>query len=319
MLAESFITFAALLSVRASDYQDPRTAYAAINGLPVARYVAPAALGPVKIRPESVGVEITAKAAFILDVASGEGLFEKDEQSAHPIASLTKLMTAMTFLDTNPDLTEEVVVLSEDDPREGRSVLQIGERLTKGELLQALLVGSVNTAGNTLARTTGGKKTFVKKMNEKARELQLQRATFFEPTGLDANNQATARDVARMLRAALNYPEIREATEHNSIVLPGRVSGKPYDIKSTNLLLGSFLNKGAYRIVAAKTGSLPEAGFCIAQVTRHDGHEIIAVVLGSSDHFSRFQDAKALTYWAFQTYGWPSSSAQAHSATLASE
>ena len=310
MLAESFIAFAALLSVSAPEYQDPRTAYAAVNGLPVARYVAATSPAPVKIRPESVGVEVTAQSAFVLDIASGEALFEKEEQTAHPIASLTKLMTAMTFLDTKPDLNEMVTVLGEDDPREGRSVFLPGEKFTKGELLEALLVGSVNTAGNTLARVTGGKEVFVRKMNDKARELQLQRAMFYEPTGLDANNQATARDVARMLRAALNYPEIREATEHQSVILPGRVSGKPYDIKSTNLLLGSFLNKGAYRIVAAKTGSLPEAGYCLAQVTSHDGHEIIAVVLGSTDHFSRFQDAKALTYWAFQTYGWPVSSAQ---------
>lgn len=313
MLAESFITLTAFLLVQAPSYQDPRDAVAAINSLPVAKYVADAPFGPIKVRTESLGVDVTARAALVLDVASGRSLFEKDEQTAYPIASLSKLMTAMTFLDTHPDLSEEVVVLAEDDPHEGRAVFPTGERFTKQELLQALLIGSVNTAGNVIARTTGGREAFVHRMNEKAHELHLQRATFFEPTGLDARNQATAHDVALMLRAALSYPQIREITEHSSIVLPGRVSGHVYTIDSTNLLLGSFLNKAPYRIIAAKTGSLPEAGFCLAQVTRHEGNEIITVVLGSSNHFVRFQDVKSLTYWAFQTYAWPTNTIQAAS------
>ena len=313
MLAESFITLTALLSVSAPTYQDPRDAVAAMNALPVAKYVAATPIGPIKMRAESVGVDITARAAVVLDVASGESLYEKDEQTSYPIASLTKLMTAMTFLDTKPNLSEQVTVLNEDDPREGRAVFPTGERFTKGELLQALLVGSVNTAGNVLARTSGGQEKFVARMNEKAHQLHLRRATFVELTGLDARNQATAHDVALILRAALSYPEIREITEHTSVTLPGRVSGRPYVIDSTNLLLGSFLNKAPYRIVAAKTGSLPEAGFCLAQVTRRDGNEVITVVLGSANHFVRFQDAKSLTYWAFQTYAWPASTVQAAS------
>ncbi len=311
MLAESFITLTAFLSIQAPAYQDPRDAVAAINSLPVAKYVANAPSGPLKVRTESIGVDVTARAAVVLDVASGRTLFEKDEQVAYPIASLTKLMTAMAFLDSRPNLAEQVSILSEDDPREGRNIFMTGERFTKKELLQALLVGSVNTAGNVIARTTGGREVFVRRMNEKARQLHLQRATFVEPTGLDARNQATAHDVALILRAALSYPEIREITEHSSITLPGRVSGRPYEIDSTNLLLGSFLNKAPYRIVAAKTGSLPEAGYCLAQVTRRDGNEVITVVLGSTNHFVRFQDAKSLTYWAFQTYAWPTSVVQA--------
>lgn len=313
MLAESFITLSALLSVQAPAYQDPRDAIAAINSLPVAKYVADNPVGPLKIHPESVGVDVSARAAVVLDVASGRTLFEKDDQTAYSIASLSKLMTAMTFLDTHPDFSEEVTIMPEDDPREGKMVFPVGERFTKGELLQALLVGSVNVAGETIGRTTtkGGMQDFVRRMNEKARELHLQRATFYEPTGLDARNQATAHDVALMLRAAMNYPEIREITEHTSVTLPGRVSGRPYVIDSTNLLLGSFLNRAPYRIIAAKTGSLPEAGFCLAQVTRHKDNEIITVVLGSANHFDRFQEAKSLTYWAFQTYAWPQSNIQA--------
>lgn len=313
MLAESFLALTAFLSVQAPSYQDPRDVLAVVNRLPSAKYVADTPSGPIKARVESLGVDVTARAAIVIDVASGRPMFQKDDQTAYPIASLSKLMTAMTFLDTHPNLSDEIVILAEDDPREGRAVFPAGERFTKKEILQALLIGSVNTAGNVIARTTGGREVFVRQMNRKARELHLQRATFFEPTGLDARNQATAQDVSLMLRAALSYPEIREITEHTSITLPGRVSGRPYNINSTNLLLGSFLNKNPYRIIAAKTGSLPEAGYCLAQVTRHNGNEIITVVLGSSNHFVRFQDAKSLTYWAFQSYAWPANRVRAAS------
>ncbi len=309
MLAESFITIAALLSVRAPEYQDPTSALAAVHRLPVAKYVVGAPVAPVRIHPENVGIDVTARAAVVLDVASGEVLVQKNEETAYPIASLTKLMTAMTFLDTKPNLSDQVTILAQDDPREGKAVFPTGETFTKGEILDSLLIGSVNTAGNVIARTTtqGGTEDFIRRMNAKAKELRLQRAIFFEPTGLNAENKATARDVALMLQAAMTYPEIREATEKSSVTLPGRVRGKSYEISSTNLLLGSFLNKNPYHIVAAKTGSLPQAGFCLAQVTRYEGHEVIAVVLGSDNHFARFQDAKSLTYWTFQNYAWPAS------------
>lgn len=307
MFAESFITLSALLSLQGGQYQEVPPQPVPLNRLPVSRYVPAQVPLPIKAEKESVGVDVTARGAAVMDVASGELLFEKNADEAYPIASLSKLMTAMTFLDTKPNLKEEVIVTAEDDPHEGKTVFFAGERFTKQELFDALLIGSVNTAGNTLARTTGaGREEFVRRMNRKAQELGLSQASFFEPTGLDARNKASARDVAIMLRAALSYPEIRETTEKNHLSLVGRATKKPYEIDSTNLLLGSFLNKPPYQVIAAKTGSLPEAKFCLAQVTRHqDGGEVIAVVLGSDDHFSRFQDAKALTYWAFQTYKWP--------------
>jgi D-alanyl-D-alanine endopeptidase (penicillin-binding protein 7) len=304
MLAESFVVLSALLSINGMDFRDPVSAQVAIHSLPVAAYVS--VLPPIKLRVESEGVDVTAKAAITMDVDSGKILFEKDADEVYAIASLTKLVTAMTFLDGHPNLKEEVTIVVGDDAHDGKDILQNGERLSQEEVLRALLVGSVNAAGNVIARISGGQKTFVVRMNQKAQKLGLHQAMFVDPTGLDPNNQATARDVAMMLRAALSYPEIRVATEQPSCVITGRATGKPYEIKSTNLLLDSFLNKAPYQIVAAKTGSLPEAGYCFAQVTkRQAGGEVISVVLGSENHFSRFQDVKALTYWAFQTYQWP--------------
>ncbi len=300
MFAETFLSLVGFIAVQAA-----QPTSLVLRELPVAKYVPGPYPIPVKRRADTFGVDTTARAAFVVDVPSGRSLYEKDSNTPYPVASLTKLMTAMVLLDSTPDLREEVTLTDEDDPHEGKAVFPIGERLTKQELLQALLVGSVNMAGNALARTTGGTESFVKKMNAKAHELGMWRASFVDPTGLNSENQASARDVAFALRAALNYPAIREITKQEKIDLQGHATGKPYAVKSTNLLLGSFLNKSPYRIMAGKTGSLKEAGFCLAQATRdEEDHEIITVVLGSENHFVRFQDAKALTYWVFQNFLW---------------
>ncbi len=307
MFAESFITLGALLALQVPLARDLPTAIAAVDALPAARYVAPMAPVPRKTEIERLGVAVSAQSASVIDVATGRVLFEKEANKPHPIASLTKLVTAMTVLDDRPDMKEMLTILPEDDPREGKTVLPIGGKFTREELFHALLIGSVNTAGNTLARTSkGGMTGFVERMNAKAKDLHLLQGKFVEPTGLEPENQASARDVAILLRTALSYPEIRETTERSALTLPNRLTGKTIELNSTNLLLGSFLNKNPYRIVAAKTGSLPEAGYCLAQATRKEGSgEIIAVVLGSTDHFVRCQDANALTFWAFDAFSRP--------------
>ncbi|MSR85109.1 D-alanyl-D-alanine carboxypeptidase [Candidatus Uhrbacteria bacterium] len=305
MFAESFIALVGLLSVHA--IQDPTTITLPLRQLPVAKYVVVLPVGvPIKKSTDVFGVAVTAKAAAVLDVASGQLLFQKDVEKTYAIASLTKLVTAMTFLDSKPSLEEEVTILPEDDPHQGKEVFINGERVSKRDLFRSLLIGSINTAAEALARSTGDRTTFIRAMNEKAKSLGMIHASFADPAGLDPNSQASARDVAIALQAALSYPEIRAVTAMNKVMVLGRVSGRSFEIKSTNLLLNSFLNKAPYQILVGKTGSLPEAGFCLAQVTRNaEGNEVIAVVLGSDNHFSRFQDAKALTYWAFENFNWP--------------
>lgn len=282
-----------------------QTPMSGLNSLPVAKYVAVTSNAPVKKNQATLGIDVNAKAAVVMDVASGQTLYEKDSFVAYPIASLSKIITAMVFLDGNPNLDDEVTFLAEDDASAGKTVIPTGERFKKREVLQALLIGSVNEAANVFARTSGGHDTFVEAMNRKARALGMEHAIFFDPSGLDARNKASARDVALALRAALNYQDIRKITEQPNVRLVGRATNSKYSIQTTNLLLASDLNRKPYHIVAAKTGTLPEAGFCIAQATRDaNGHEVIAVILGGETHFSRFQDIKALTYWSFQNFEW---------------
>lgn len=300
-MIDSFIGLMVALAV------SPAANAAALNTLavPTLAQVVPARLAPPrKKRPQSVGIETTSQSVFVADISSGSVLYAKNPHKVMPIASLTKLMTAMVFLDTKPDLEERITFLSEDFDRESKAVFVPGETMIKGEALQALLIGSVNAAGNALARTSGGKENFVQAMNSKAKALKLASSVFTEPTGVDPQNRAHAADVAALLSSALSYPEIRAAAAKNGMVIKGG-TGNEYAIKSTNLLLTSFLNKEPYRIVGAKTGSLPQAGFCMAQITRDkDGHEVVVVNLSSENHFSRFQEVKALSAWAFESYEW---------------
>lgn len=301
MTAETMIVLIGSLALQAAR-QAPLNS---LNGLPVAKYVAVTSEAPVKKNLATLGIDVDAKAAVVMDVSSGQMLYEKDSHIAYPVASLSKILTAMVFLDGKPSLDDQVTFLVEDDGSAGKTVIPAGERLTKREVLQSLLIGSVNEAANVLARTSGGQEAFVEAMNRKARAIGMEHAVFYDPSGLDARNKASARDVALALRAALNYPELRQTTEQASVNLTGRALNRKYQIKTTNLLLASDLNRKPYHIVAAKTGTLPEAGYCMAQATRDaEGHEVIAVVLGGGTHYTRFQDVKALTYWSFQNFEW---------------
>lgn len=300
-MIDSVIGFLAALSL-----VSPAQAASLYRPLPVAADVKPSLSNPapVKRRPQDVGVETTSRSVFVADVATGNVLYAKKPHVVMPIASLTKLMTAMVYLDTKPDLSKPVTFEEGDFDGQGESVFVVGETMTQGEALKALLVGSVNAAGNALARVSLGREPFIKAMNEKVVALKLASPVFVEPTGIDPENRADAADVAAMLSLAISYPEIRSAVSTSNVDVHGK-TGKDYRIKSTNVLLNSYLNKKPYQVVAAKTGSLPQAGYCLAQITKDaEGHEIVVASLASSNHFSRFQDVKALTAWAFDAYEW---------------
>jgi D-alanyl-D-alanine endopeptidase (penicillin-binding protein 7) len=277
------------------------------NGLPTAKYVDMLPGEPIKKNETSYGIETSAKSAIVIDAGTGKVLFENDADKKMPMASLTKLMTVMVFLDQTPNLDEEVTIQPKDEPEENiKSMLEPGDKFTKRELLQVLLVASSNQAGNALARSSMDPDEFVRLMNKKAKELNLKNTQFTDPTGYDPKNVSTAKDVAMMMREAAKYPEVQSVTPQNQTQIKGRVTKRTYLFKSTNLLLTSFLNKAPYQVTAGKTGTLPEAGFCFAQTTKNkEGNAVISVVLGSDNHFSRFQDVKGMTYWAFENYEWP--------------
>lgn len=281
--------------------ETPADAQEVLNPLPVS---APR-VTPIKVNVNSMGMKTMARSAFVADVATGKVLYSKDPHRVRSIASLTKLVTAMVFLDSHPDLSQTMTVLEEDQDHETKPVFPTGETLTLEQVLRTMLVGSVNSSANMLARATGGREAFVQKMNAKAKTFRLKTPVFVDPSGLDPDNRASAADVAALLSEAVAYDKIREFSKQPSVDVQIAGTSKVYHVKSTNLLLTSYLNAKPYQIVCAKTGTLPQAGFNMAQVTSNEqGHQIVAVELGSSDTFSRFQDIKVLTTWAFKSYQW---------------
>ena len=249
---------------------------------------------------------LTAQAAYVMDSETNLSLFAEQENDIRAIGSLTKLMTALVFLETSPDW-DKVVTIEENDSGQGRLYLAEGEIATVRVLFNVALVSSSNNATLALARSTSlSLEEFTTRMNAKARVMGLVSTHFIEPTGLDPANQSTAREVVLILKAALSEKMIRET-----------VSQKKYDFQlengrsrvadSTDLLLSENFPQGKMKsVIGGKTGYVEEAGYCFAFAAENEeGHQIITVVLGSETHFSRFSEAKALTRWAFEAYEWP--------------
>jgi D-alanyl-D-alanine endopeptidase (penicillin-binding protein 7) len=231
---------------------------------------------------------VYARNAILLDPASGEVLFEKNSSRSVPIASLTKLMTALVFLEQRPDLKREVEVTRTEIHGAGQTQLRNGEIVPLGDLLRMSLMNSDNCATRVLARESGlGPADFIARMNLKAVELGLTGTRFVEFTGLDERNVSTASDVARLLHAAANEPLVAEISTTRSHEF--RTQRRRHQIGNTNRLL-----YGRYEVLGGKTGFISEAGYCFATWVRAQGRELIAVVLGAPTNSTRFADTVRL-------------------------
>jgi len=253
----------------------------------------------------SIGILTTAKSALVFDEGTGTVLFAKNPQEKTSLASLTKLMTALVFLDKNPGW-DKVIRLTRTDDREGGIVYaRSPEEVTVKDLFNMAMVGSVNNAAIALARSTGlEQKDFVAEMNKRAEELDLKDTIFVDPTGLLPENKGTARDVARLIAAALEREEVRAATLQKRYVFNPANSEKTYYVKSTDELLWSFLNDDPYNFIGGKTGYIEESGYNLAVEVVRGGHKIIAIVLGSATTEDRFKEIKGLVDWTFVNYRW---------------
>lgn len=290
---------AASLQANASTHAIPVT----IVTRPLVALLLPPAV-PVKAADAPVAPSVTAKSVIVVDVGSGEVLHARDAEVVRPMASLTKLLTAMVVLDQGLR-GEELLTVDAKDFVAARPEFAAGDTLPREVALRAMLVGSVNELANAFARSSeGGKEAFMEAMRQKAAVLGLTKTTVEEPSGINPRNQSTATDVARVMRAALGYPMIRDMTTARVVTVTTE-AGKQVKIDSTNLLLPTELNQQPYRIIAGKTGSLPEAGYCLAQVTQNaEGKQVIVVGMGSTDHFVRFNDVKVLTEWVLEAFTW---------------
>ena len=239
-------------------------------------------------------VYLRSAVALVQDATSGETLIAKNLGAVLPIASITKLMTAMVILDSGLNLEQRVAISGEDyDNLKGtRSRLRPGSVLTRDELLLLALMSSENRAAFSLARTyPGGVNTFVAAMNAKAQALGMNDTKFLDPTGLSSGNVSTAHDLARMVSAAHEYPLIRKYSTQDSATV--QAFGRSLDYRNTNGLVRS----ANWDIGLSKTGYISEAGRCLVMRVRMHSRDVVVVLLDSWGKFSRVGDANRIKKW----------------------
>ena len=257
-------------------------------------------IGPIR-NPSVKDLDINARAAIITDVNSDRVLYAKNAEIRLPMASITKIMTALVALDKYGNQLNTVITVPGEalDVTGSKMSLSAGEKLTAYSLLKGTLIESANDAGMTLAYVVGGTlDQFVNLMNEKASNLGLAQTHFANPIGFDGDDHySTAKDLAKLTRIALENKTFADivATPKTTI---GDISGKfVHQLTSTNKLLGQYHN-----VIGVKTGTTEEAGeSLVAAVTGDSGQKVIAVLLDSPN---RFQEGKKALDWSLKAYSW---------------
>ncbi len=248
----------------------------------------------------SSGPNLKSSSALVIDQSEGTTLYGKNSDNVMPIASITKLMTAMVVLDADLPLEEPIVISKEDrDLLKGtRSRLRIGTALTRRELLQLALMASENRAAEALTRVyPGGTAAFVAAMNRKALELGMSRTHFVDGTGLSSANVSTAQNLTRMVAVAHQYPLIREFTTERQTTVR-LTNGQVMSYGNSNQLVSSR----DWQISLSKTGYISEAGRCLVMRATIASRPVIIVLLDSWGRLTRIGDANRIKRWMEARY-----------------
>jgi len=239
-------------------------------------------------------LELKSGVALVLDQDTNEVLFSKNSDAVLPIASLTKLMTAVVVTEAKQPLDELVTITDEDiDTEKGsRSRLRVGTQLRREDMLHLALMSSENRAANALGRNyPGGLSAFVAAMNHKAQALGMNDTHYVEPTGLSSRNQSSARDLATLVKAAHEVPLIRELSTSPEYMV--EVGNRNVQFRTTNGLVKS----PEWDIGLQKTGYISEAGRCLVMQAKMAGRQLITVFLDSAGKYSRIGDAERVRRW----------------------
>jgi D-alanyl-D-alanine endopeptidase (penicillin-binding protein 7) len=251
---------------------------------------APAA--PAEIPPaQQLRLPVNAKHVVVIDDATGQVLMARNADAVVPIASLTKLLTAMVVLDAKLDPAEKLRITSDDVDtlKHSRSRVRVGTQMSRQAALEMALMESENRAAAALARTfPGGEAGFVKAVNAKIRALGLSRTSIAEPTGLSPSNTSTATEMAAITAAAARYREIERITSVKKAKVP--VDGRQREIRNTNRLVGA---KG-WNIRVSKTGYTEEAGRCLAMRIMNGKRPVTVVLLDADGSANRLRDASLI-------------------------
>ncbi|MFA4917106.1 MAG: D-alanyl-D-alanine endopeptidase [Syntrophales bacterium] len=248
----------------------------------------------VKVVRAPQNLVLHSASALVKDQRTGECLVQKQAEAVLPIASITKLMTAMVVLDAEMDLDESLTIVSEDVDtlRHSRSHLPVHTSLTRGDALLIALMASENRAAHALGRTyPGGPSTFVAAMNAKARSLGLVETRFEDPAGISGGNVSSARDLARMVDAAYQYPLIREyTTREETTIRSGRGT---LQFHNTNRLI----RNSRWQIGLSKTGFIDEAGRCLVMQSKLANRPVLIVLLDAQGKLTCCGDANRIKRW----------------------
>jgi len=239
-------------------------------------------------------LELKSSVALVMDQDTNEVMLSKNPEAVLPIASLTKLMTAVVVVEAHLPLDDAITITSDDVDTEKNSSsrLAVGSTLSRGELLHLALMSSENRAAHALGRTyPGGLAAFVSAMNAKARLLGMHDTRYVDPTGLNSGNQATARDLATLVKAAYQQPLIRELSVSPEHAV--RLGNRQLQFRNTN----SLVRSPSWDIGLQKTGYIVEAGRCLVMQASMAGRKFIMVFLDSAGKYSRQADAERVRRW----------------------
>jgi D-alanyl-D-alanine endopeptidase (penicillin-binding protein 7) len=248
--------------------------------------------------PDGKKPYLNLKSAILINYDNGEVLYTKNADIKRPIASITKLVTAMVVLDRGVDLSTTATITRKDARRSSKSRLRVGYELALLDLLYASLLNSDNRAARALARSTCGSiEDFVREMNFKMKRLGLKNTVFYEPTGLDSRNVSTAHEVAKILHYAFDYDLIASISsgKTKTCKVVNR-KNKHLRMANTNLIIHS-----KYQVLSGKTGYIRAADYCLTTLVENEkGERLTCVVLGVPGDRLRFKEARRLVDWGFR-------------------
>ena len=239
-------------------------------------------------------LQIKSASVLIMDEGDATVLYSKDAQKVRPIASITKLMTALVVLEDEQPLDEVLTILQVDREKTKGSAsrLAVGTKLTRGELLHLALMSSENRAAQAVCRAhTGGLATCLKAMNAKARQLGMKSSHFVDPTGLSSGNVATASDLVKLVMAASREPLIQEYSTSEKLTVP--VGRQLLEFHNTN----SLTSKDDWDISVQKTGFTQDAGQCLVMRATIQDRPTVMVLLNSFGKLTRVADARRVRRW----------------------
>ena len=250
--------------------------------------------GQARLDPGAL--ELASTQAAVADLASGELLFAKHADRQVPIASVTKLMSALVVLDSGAPLEDWLTIVkrAERAPVNAYTRIRIGSKLRRADLLRITLMASENQAAYVLSRHhPGGREGFIAAMNDKAAELGMHASRFVDASGLSAQNRSTAADLLRLVAAAMDYELIREYTRTTGFTAQFRSPRYTLQYGNTNLLV----HRESWDVELSKTGYLKVAGRCLAMVANIDGRPIAMVLLDSFGTTTPLGDAGRIGRW----------------------